>query len=367
MPGAGPDPLLAALIGLDTGVAKWDPPIEPLPDASWDRLLQDVESERVVGLLGAAVDAGWPVTDAQAEQLSERRRIRNAGALRLEAGLLRVGRILDDAGVPFVVLKGLATARLLYPDVSWRQSGDVDLYVDPLHFDRAADLISESGGVDRAAPTFGPAWASRAKSTTLTLPLGVEVDLHRRIQGLVRAQTVPPSLLAPGYEFTLSGHRFSGLPPAGMFVQAALHLTARNTQLSTLADLVRLHLAGLRFDDAVLAEMTPITAATIQWALDEARRWVELPEADWEPIVALRVTPVARRLQRYLQAHPTSAPIVEAASTGPRTGFALCRELVLPTQEFLEFKGRTRPQQIGHLLGTVPRALRPRRPGLRTE
>lgn len=53
-------------------------------------------------------------------------------------------KIMNEAGIPFVILKGAAAA-VYYPRPEHRTMGDVDFIVQPQNFDRAAQVMLENG------------------------------------------------------------------------------------------------------------------------------------------------------------------------------------------------------------------------------
>ena len=65
----------------------------------------------------------------------------------------KVTDALRDAGIPVILLKGHALARILYPDPALRQSSDIDLLVQP-HNIRASEEILEKMGYFCHVKTF---------------------------------------------------------------------------------------------------------------------------------------------------------------------------------------------------------------------
>lgn len=88
--------------------------------------------------------------------------------------------ILDSAGVEFRVLKGLAVARLEYPDEIMRTTSDFDLAIRADQLDDAvAALVGAGGKWNDPEPTAG--WMRHVgKGATVYLPeTSMEIDLHR--------------------------------------------------------------------------------------------------------------------------------------------------------------------------------------------
>jgi hypothetical protein len=82
--------------------------------------------------------------------LSDKQRLTTMGQrvareLALDCALADVVNALDARGVSALLLKGPALSRWLYEDQSARKYGDIDLLVDPVHFDQAESCLRELG------------------------------------------------------------------------------------------------------------------------------------------------------------------------------------------------------------------------------
>ena len=67
------------------------------------------------------------------------------GLLTRQAVLRRLTHALDEAGIPFVVLKGVALAHLAYPEPALRSMGDIDIWALPEDLDRTAEVFAGIG------------------------------------------------------------------------------------------------------------------------------------------------------------------------------------------------------------------------------
>ena len=67
-----------------------------------------------------------------------------ADSLRLARGQAELSCLLENAGVPYVVIKGLASA-VWYPAPELRQAGDIDFYVEPRDVARTEALLQQKG------------------------------------------------------------------------------------------------------------------------------------------------------------------------------------------------------------------------------
>jgi len=131
----------------------------------------------VFPLLAQAVhDEAIRLPQSTVDVVVERDRAVQQSAVVLEAELLAVAGVLDEAGIEFVVLKGLATGHLDHPSAAWRQTNDVDLLLSAADVGNAARLLVERGAV----PVVSDEISTVTKAMTVKMPSGVEVDLHAR-------------------------------------------------------------------------------------------------------------------------------------------------------------------------------------------
>lgn len=98
---------------------------------------------------GTLLDQGGRGTPAA--DLSEYRRSATARVLGLRSLLARLSEDLEDAGIPYLVLKGPILAEELYAGSSSRDYIDLDLYVAP-EDDEAAKRVLQEAGADRVEP-----------------------------------------------------------------------------------------------------------------------------------------------------------------------------------------------------------------------
>lgn len=67
-----------------------------------------------------------------------------AQALRMNRWVATLGRLLDEGGVRYAVMKGQTCAHY-YPQPLLRCTGDIDVYVPAAHYERARQLLAASG------------------------------------------------------------------------------------------------------------------------------------------------------------------------------------------------------------------------------
>ncbi len=227
--GAGPvpkPPVPTAAVAA-CGLPGWAPlPVAPLQPDAWTRLMREVRRERIEGLLAAAVASGWLVVDLdQRQEARSAARGRARVDLGLERQLITTARVLDQAGVCYRVLKGLAWAHTTYPDPSWRGSGDVDLLVANDDWYRAVGAL-ESDGACRALPEVRPGFDRRfGKDATLRSRGGWELDLHRLLAaGPFGLWVDQAQLLARSARVTIGGNVLPVLDAEAAFVHACYNL-----------------------------------------------------------------------------------------------------------------------------------------------
>jgi hypothetical protein len=186
-----------AAFGLEAAPVTLDPvPNEP----SFTVLVSECEHQRVLGLLGAAVEQGaLDVTEEQRATLDERWRGWLGHDLRLEQLVLRVASALEEAGIPFRVLKGIALAHAVYDDPAWRVFGDADILVHPGRFSEAVAMLADVLGAERAQPELRPGFDQRfGKEAILRTDDGLELDLHRTFVEGALGLTIPLEELFTG-------------------------------------------------------------------------------------------------------------------------------------------------------------------------
>jgi DNA-binding transcriptional ArsR family regulator len=157
----------------------------PLPEPlhagdQWRALLGGVARERAWGLLLRAVAEG--AIDCSADQLKQAQDLARRAAMRdvrTEARMVATYELLRAASIDCRVLKGASTAARLYAQPDLRSSLDVDVLVPGQSFSHALALLEEAGGV-RRYPEARPGFDRRfSKGTSLLMPDGISVDLHR--------------------------------------------------------------------------------------------------------------------------------------------------------------------------------------------
>lgn len=111
----------------------------------WQRVLADARSFGVMPLLHHHLHARAGLPGAVRQDLAGFYQRQSLQSLRLFTVLGRVGRALDQAGVPFLLLKGAILAPWLYGDPALRPMTDLDLLIRPEHRQEAQQALAGLG------------------------------------------------------------------------------------------------------------------------------------------------------------------------------------------------------------------------------
>lgn len=200
-------------------------PEAPLGPQDWAALLSRVRTERMPGLLVAAIaDGALPALPDQFEEARQAHIASMCKSVLLERDLLDTVHLLGDAGIPYRVLKGSAVAHLDYADPALRSFGDLDLLVPAEHFDRAAALFVARGD-NRQFLSPRPDFDRRfSKGTSFITPSGRDLDLHRTfVSGPFGLTVHLPDLFETASPFTVGGETVFALGPEERFLHACFH------------------------------------------------------------------------------------------------------------------------------------------------
>jgi hypothetical protein len=216
-------------------------PIEP---EDWPVTLAQLDHEKLTGIATAAAEDGWlPLKADQFEDLVERHCDAMAWCLHLERLLLDIADAFDAEEIEFLVLKGPALARVVYPDPSWRVFHDLDLLIRTKDWRRAVAVLERDFG-PRRIPEPRRGWDERfGKGAVFTTREGQQIDLHRTLAEGPMAFRIEPSDLFPARRTVQIGDTPVPCPGiAGMFVHACIHsvLGDRAPRLARLRDIASL-------------------------------------------------------------------------------------------------------------------------------
>lgn len=247
-------------------LAAWILGSTPLADTSTEavqRLLELARQEGVVALVSHALNERSAAPAWLQEAFATAMRGGAAGGMLLRAECARVLGELAAAGIPVLLLKGLALGAWLYPMTWLRESSDIDLlFSTRAEAERAAELLSRRGYQARFQPG---GLAQEFLCRRVQGSLAIDLDLHWRISDMplfldlfgfseLHEASIPLSTLGPGTR---------GLGPVHAYLHACIHRVANvctgiGDRLKWLYDL---HLLAARFDAADWAKLVQTCCA----------------------------------------------------------------------------------------------------------
>lgn len=147
-----------------------------------------------------------------------------AGRLRVDSVAAKAIRVLEEAGIPCVVLKGPSIARWLFEPEDARTYVDCDLLVSPADFDMAVTLLTGIGFHPDLEEAQMPSWWREHALTAFHSDDGAMVDLHRSLPGAeVADERLWSTLSASTDEIKLGDLTVRALSESGRLMHAALH------------------------------------------------------------------------------------------------------------------------------------------------
>lgn len=306
--------------------------------------------ENVVGglLLDVADSFEPPLADHVVSVLHDDQIRRAVFSLAIEHVMLTVDSALDEAGLDRRLMKGAATARLLYSDPSLRHSGDLDVVVRPADFPRAVSAIAALADHELYTP-YGPADARNRKERSFVLANGIEVDLHQRVQGFNDATALATDVVFSNPQPVNVHGRIMQAPSTEVLaLNAALHMSCEGVRMSSLADLIRLlHHDDVDWELASAALTTRSGKAAVRWALTIASGWTRIP-ADVSSAFShngkhrFMDTYVA-----YVAVHPALSRVVQR--TSGREQLRRTAETLWPSNDALAGRGLTRRDHVARV------------------
>ena len=200
-------------------------PIDASDASTAAEVVDGAVEERLIGVLAVAVaSAGVDLAPSEVDRLAERWEQAMAWCLRLEVRLLELHAELGSRGVDLLVLKGPAAAHLDEPDPSLRPFADLDLLVRSEQLSATVVALGEDGATRPWAPRRAGFDERFAKSVTVRLVDGVEVDLHRTLADGALGMRVPvDDLWRSTSTFELGGARLRCLDRPARALHAAYH------------------------------------------------------------------------------------------------------------------------------------------------
>ncbi len=199
---------------------------------------------RVAGLLTDQARAiGLPA--AVADPLRETALRDATGGLMTARETVRAHAGVRAAGVPALVIKGVALSMQTTGSPTGRGAGDVDLLVRAADVSRAREALVGAGWGLKEGALLEPGrlwrWVSYMRREALFPGTTIDVDLHWRIGMHMRPLPATEELLTRAVSVTIGGVDVPTLSPSDALAAACMHAHLdRYARLRSLVDIVRL-------------------------------------------------------------------------------------------------------------------------------
>lgn len=118
-----------------------DRPIDESVD--WSEVWKEAYAQAVPNIVFSGVNAD-SFSDNLKNEIRFKSKILLAKSMSMNAAHAELNRILGESNIPYVILKGFASARY-YPDYALRAMGDVDFLISAQHLDKASDILISAG------------------------------------------------------------------------------------------------------------------------------------------------------------------------------------------------------------------------------
>ena len=226
---------------------------------------------------------------------------------------------------------------------------DVDILVRPDDLDRTLAALLPITAI--GAPVLPGRVRTRAwQEWQITDVRGASIDVHHAVAGSLVTSRLPVEMFFDRpIDIKVGGRRLRTPDPAVSFVHSVMHLTTGGRRLSTIPDLLRLASLVRPTDDRLLELLQGSTTnSLLLWGLDEAAKWVDLPEP-WEQYRTK--TPrnsVSRASVNWVQRSEARMSLANTFLGKHRV--RRLGETLWPTQEFLDYEGVSRLGNYGRLL-----------------
>jgi hypothetical protein len=339
------------------------PELLPLDGPRWEALARWAEDQSLLPLLHQVTEVVADTPEGVLRRVDRAARdewIRRVGLTRL-AGF--VADRLDQEGIEVRFLKGIVTSHTVYADPLDRSFNDVDIVVSPDDWRRAIAALTPLFEVVPNDTMFGDTGELLHPSSTLvSREYGLELDLHRRVQGRSIGQAIPHHLVQRDpMPIALGDRQIAGMSWECQILHTCLHLSSHKTRLSTAADLLR-QLLDPRTDASVLVGVAAEAQllAALQWAVTELVSFVDLDDVGAATAVLDARVPRGQAWRWDRSLGGTAGRLaVDLHALGPRRAARLAGEVLWPSPAFLADRGRNRLGHLRYIASPVNQRRRP--------
>lgn len=196
-------------------------------EIDWRYVLSVGGLHGILPLMNLHLGGRETVPPAVRRELQERSERVARSNLYLSAQLILIADALERAGCSAVVLKGPAVAVTLYPNLSLREFGDLDLLVRRTDLAGAMEVVRSLGFVPwrSAAGAQEEAMHQIEYSRTFTRPSDdLDLDMHWDVaRSFFTGRVEAEALWTETTGFTLHGRELRGLSPTAMLLALCVH------------------------------------------------------------------------------------------------------------------------------------------------
>ena len=164
-----------ALLAL-LGAALFERKVEIPPDLNWNELVEEAREQAVLPLVMRAAGSRIPAEILPGLQAQFDSLVFHNMSLEWEHVALH--QFLEQGGIPYVIMKGSASAAY-YPDPMLRMMGDVDVLVGEEHLARVTEILQKEGFKIEDVSAIDTSFYRRDPGQE-----PVEIEVHRRPNGI---------------------------------------------------------------------------------------------------------------------------------------------------------------------------------------
>jgi len=201
----------------------------------WPMLFQEAERHGLAPLLYRRIGSTGAQHTAPAHDWGRLRTLylrSLARNLKIFHELKNVLRLLTDAGIPVIALKGAYLAVGVYGDIALRPMGDVDLLVPKNRLARARNAIMDGGyreQVERGYSRIGAVCEISDHLVPLVAGSGLVLEIHWTIENPLSPFRIDvDGLWERAIPVRVAGVEIQGLSPEDLLLHLCLHASARH-------------------------------------------------------------------------------------------------------------------------------------------
>lgn len=147
----------------------------------WDDVYAEAQKQAVLGLIASVVDSHSEIPERIREKWSGLQKTFAIRYVQMAVGQAETCALFQKAGIPTVVMKGMAAA-IYYPIPEYRSMGDVDLLVSPMYYKAAVKLLKDNGYILKEEEN------QHHKYHSAFVRYNILYELHKSPSGVHRAE-----------------------------------------------------------------------------------------------------------------------------------------------------------------------------------